>query len=829
MQRPLIAILAAWLTLAAVPVRALTLEQAMADPDWIGSPVEQAYWGVDGLHLYYHLKQTGLPVRDLHRVDLATGKDNIIDAQAMANADGADPVFDRNHTRAAFVRNGDVFLREVAGGRLVQVTRTPEPETSPQFSADGRALQYRRGSDWFVYDIAGGIAGPAAIVKVAKDPEAKKPDELGQQQLRYFSTLRQVKADREAQKRHADEFAHGDATRAPLPFYLGDDVKIEGTSLSPDGRALLVVTSPKGYDAGRRGHLQRFVTESGYEEQEEERTRVGRADPAPQSLLLLDLVRHQQHKLDVADLPGIHDDPLKAVRQENAKLLRERGIEARSAAKEGDGTDENKDEKEKEKEKEKTNKDEKKNDQKTRTVRIIANTEDGGGGGIAWSEDGKSLAIQIRSIDNKDRWIASVDFDRARLVSQHRLTDPAWINWNFNEFGWEKDNRTLWYVSEESGYAQLYAKVPGGKANALTSGRFEVSNPAQSPDGKWFYLRANAEAPYIYDVYRVAVGGGTLTRITAFKGMQGFALSPDGTRLAIVHSSAYVPSQLAVVGADGGTPRELTDTRTPGYKAMDWLDPAIVEVPSTHTQQPIYAKFYKPRAFDASKKYPAVLFVHGAGYTQNVHEQFPYYFREQMFHNLLVEHGYVVLDMDYRASEGYGRDWRTAIYRNMGHPELEDLIDGVHWLEKNASADPQRIGLYGGSYGGFMTLMAMFRTPDVFKAGAALRPVTDWTQYNHEYTSNILNTPQVDPIAYERSSPIEFADGLKGSLLIAHGMVDDNVLFEDSVRLYQKLIELRKDNFELSGYPMERHGFVHADSWLDEYKRIFKLFEANLK
>ena len=224
-----------------------------------------------------------------------------------------------------------------------------------------------------------------------------------------------------------------------------------------------------------------------------------------------------------------------------------------------------------------------------------------------------------------------------------------------------------------------------------------------------------------------------------------------------------------------------------------------------------------------------MLFVHGAGYTQNVHEQWPYYFREQMFHNMLNEHGYVVLDMDYRASEGYGRDWRTAIYRQMGTPELEDLVDGVHWLEKNQSVDANRVGLYGGSYGGFMTLMAMFRAPDVFKAGAALRPVTDWTQYNHEYTSNILNDPTIDPIAYERSSPIEFADGLKGHLLIAHGMIDDNVLFEDSARLYQKLIELHKDDFEIAPYPMERHGFVHADSWLDEYKRIYKLFEANLK
>ncbi len=804
------------LTLVAAPSRATTIEQAMANPDWIGPPVERAWWSVDGHSVYYSLKQSGSSVRDLHRVDLQGGKDVVVDPAAMANADGMGATFDRARTRAAFTRNGDVFIRELANGRLTQVTRTPQPEFAPQFSADGRALQYRSGEGWWIYDLAAAVSRPAAELRLEKDPEAKQPDDLSRQQLRYFSTLRDIKADREARKRHAEAFAKGDPTRAPLPFYLGDAVQIEGTSLSPSGRWLVVVTSPKGYDQGRQGKLQRFVTESGYEEQEEERTRVGRNAPAPQALLLLDLEQHTQRALALDDLPGIHDDPLKAVREENAKLKRERGADggASSAAAA-----------ESKQAKAKAAKDE----PAMRAVRIVSRAEDGGGGGIVWSEDGSRLAIQIRAIDNKDRWIASVDLDQAKLRSEHRLTDAAWINWNFNDFGWEKDNRTLWYLSEESGYSQLYAKQPGGKAIALTQGAFEVSAPELSPDGRWFYLRANAQAPYSYDLYRVASGGGKLERLTRFQAIDGFALSPDGRRLAVEHSSAYVPAQLAIVEVEGGAVRELTDTRTAQYKALQWLDPQIVEVPSSHTRQPIYAKLYKPRDFDAGRKYPVVLFVHGAGYLQNVHLGFPAYFREQMFHNLLAEEGFVVLDMDYRASEGYGRDWRTAIYRNMGHPELEDLIDGVHWLEKHAGGDPARVGIYGGSYGGFMTLMAMFRAPDIFKAGAALRPVTDWTQYNHEYTSNILNTPQVDPLAYERSSPIEFADGLKGALLIAHGMIDDNVLFEDSVRLYQRLVELHKDDFELAGYPLERHGFVHADSWLDEYKRIHRLFKTRLK
>ena len=157
-----------------------------------------------------------------------------------------------------------------------------------------------------------------------------------------------------------------------------------------------------------------------------------------------------------------------------------------------------------------------------------------------------------------------------------------------------------------------------------------------------------------------------------------------------------------------------------------------------------------------------MVFVHGAGYLQNAHRYWSTYFREYMFHNLLASRGYVVLDVDYRASAGYGRDWRTAIYRHMGGKDLEDIVDGAKYLAAKEQVDPRRIGVYGGSYGGFITLMAMFTTPDVFAAGAALRPVTDWAHYNHGYTSNILNVPQRDAEAYRKSSPIYFADGLEG-------------------------------------------------------------------
>jgi dipeptidyl aminopeptidase/acylaminoacyl peptidase len=165
----------------------------------------------------------------------------------------------------------------------------------------------------------------------------------------------------------------------------------------------------------------------------------------------------------------------------------------------------------------------------------------------------------------------------------------------------------------------------------------------------------------------------------------------------------------------------------------------------------------------------------------------------------------------------------------MGGKDLSDHVDAARWLVQQHGVDANRIGIYGGSYGGFITLMGMFTTPGVFKAGAALRPVTDWAHYNHGYTANILNEPVNDSISYRRSSPIYFADGLKDRLLICHGLIDVNVHVQDVMRLNQRLIELGKNNFEIALYPLEDHGFVEPSSWTDEYKRILKLFEEELK
>ncbi|WP_266168717.1 S9 family peptidase [Dyella subtropica] len=802
-------ILAGLVALAAVPAAmaqapatdSLDLETIMANPEWIGAAVESPYWSVDGRSLYYSLKRDGSKVRDLYRVDAASGQSVKLAPEAVSQADGP-AVFDRNHRQAAYIRHGDVFLVELANGRRVQVTRTPEIESAPRFSSDGRSLQYRQGNQWFVYDIAAGVAAPAAVLRLADDPQDKQPDALGADQLRLFKTLRKIKSDKDAQRAEDDTLAATDPGRSPKTLWLGEVGDLVDTELSPDGRWMLVVTQPKDYKPGKAPEVTHYVTDSGYSEQQATRVYVGRKDPAPQSLLLVDLQGRKSYALKTDALPGIKDDPLKELRAEAVAALQKAGKADDAKALKAP---------------------------ELRAVRIISSADDGGGGGIAWSEDGQNVAIQLRAIDNKDRWIATVDFDKHALLNQHRLTDKAWINWNFNDFGWLKDNRTLWYLSEETGWSQLYSKAPGDKAKALTSGRFEVSHPLLSEDGQWFYLRTNQVAPYSYDVYRLPTNGGELSRVTQFQGMDDFVLSPDGKQLGVLHSSPYVLAQLAVQDAGGGTPRELTQTMKSAFSSRAWIAPQIVGVPSAHGAGTIWAKYYGPNDPAAAASRPAVIFVHGAGYLQNVTLNWSNYFREQMFHNLLVQQGYVVLDMDYRASEGYGRDWRTAIYRQMGHPELDDLLDGKAWLVKHHGVDPARVGIYGGSYGGFMTIMALLRAPGEFAAGSALRPVTDWTTYNHEYTSNILNDPQLDPAAYTASSPIEYADKLRDALLIQHGLIDDNVLASDSIRLYQRFIELHKKNFWMSLYPMERHGFVHPDSWYDEYRRIDELFETYVK
>jgi dipeptidyl aminopeptidase/acylaminoacyl peptidase len=578
------------------------------------------------------------------------------------------------------------------------------------------------------------------------------------------------------------------------------------TTLAPDGQ-WMAVTYGGTADRGKRDNMAVWVTESSYVEPRTIRGLVGTSTPATIEMALLDLENHALMEVDLKSLPGITDQPLDAIRAH-----RKTKNQTEAAAQSGGEEDEE-------------------SKAPPRPVRVS---------GMVWNEDGSRLAFQAYSTDNKDRWIATVDVAEAGEPGENdadralqptvveRRTDEAWIGRISSGMGWLDQDR-LWFQSEATGYSHLYLHDAAVNiTEQLTSGDFEVTSVAESPDGQYLYFRANMEHPGVTETHRVDVSTRKIEQITNLGGMNSSILSPDGEQLLITHSEMMRPAELYVQAAvPGARATRVTETVTEEFESMPWVQPTVVEIPNENGR-PIYSRLYLPPDAGGEKR-PVVMFIHGAGYLQNAHQGWSNYSREFMFHSLLARRGYVVLDMDYRASAGYGRDWRTAIYRQMGTPELADLVSGVEWLVANHDVDPARVGCYGGSYGGFMTLMALFNAPEVFKSGAALRPVTDWAHYNHGYTSNILNTPEDDPEAYEVSSPIEFAEGLEGHLLICHGMLDSNVFFQDTVRLVQRLIELEKENWETAIFPVEAHGFRQPSSWLDEYRRILKLFESTLR
>jgi dipeptidyl aminopeptidase/acylaminoacyl peptidase len=450
---------------------------------------------------------------------------------------------------------------------------------------------------------------------------------------------------------------------------------------------------------------------------------------------------------------------------------------------------------------------------------------------LGWNDAGTHALVFAEQRDFKARYLQRFDADSSRLVTLDVLRDTAWVGGPcYPCGGWLPGGARAWFVSEATGFAHLYTiNADGSDRRPLTTGPFEVLSAQLSDDRTAFELHTSEVSPFERHFYRLPVAGGAAVRLTSEAGGHAVVVSPDGRLLADVHSTANRPPELYVrANRAGAASSRLTTSPTAEWLAVAWRAPEIVHIPASDGVR-VPARIYRPQEVNATPNGAAVIFVHGAGYMHNVHNYWSSYSREYMFHHYLASKGYVVLDIDYRASAGYGRDWRTAIYRWMGGRDLQDQVDGSRYLQQTFGISPDRIGIYGGSYGGFMTLMALFTAPREFGAGAALRSVTDWAHYNHGYTARILNEPQHDTLAYRRSSPIFFAEGLEDPLLMAHGMVDVNVHFQDIVRLTQRLVELGKTRWELAVYPVEDHGFVRPDSWADEYRRIFELFEFRLR
>lgn len=781
----------------------LTVEKIMRDPKWMGTSPSSPVWSQDGSTLYFLWNPDKAPADSLYYITMAN-KVPVKATVAQKQFLNVQNNYTYNTARTAYVvaKDGDIFYTELKTGKTKRIVQTTEMESNPQFGFNETKIIYTRNQNLFAWDIISGETVQLTNIKsgesaspgtppsrgsVGNPPAAARNQQeqwLKNDQLQYFEVLKERKNKREA----ADAYNKNLPKEKDLRAINLEDKSLQGLNISPDGRFINYRLFKAASTTGARTTIvPNYVTETGFTTDIPARAKVG-AQQGSFDFYIYDRQKDTLINIKTDSIPGIRDLP---------DYVKDYPKQS----------------------------EEKKNKPANRPVIISS---------LSWSPKGTTAILDIRSQDNKDRWLMQLDTASAKIKLIDRQRDEAWIGgpgtggFGSGNTGWIDDNN-FWYRSEKTGYSHLYiTNVLTGEKKAITSGKYEVQQVQLSKDKKYFYITTNEVHPGEQHFYKLQIADGKKEKLTTMTGANLVVVSPDEKQLAVLHSYSTKPWELYLQeNKPNGKIEQITNkAQSEEFRSYAWKDPEVITFPAADGAE-VYARLYKPANPDPNK--PAVLFVHGAGYLQNAHKWWSSYFREYMFNNLLADNGYYVMDIDYRGSAGYGRDWRTGIYRHMGGKDLSDHVDAAQYLVKNFGVNPKNIGLYGGSYGGFISLMGMFTEPEVFAAGAALRPVTDWANYNHGYTSNILNEPFNDSIAYRKSSPFYFADGLKGHLLICHGMVDVNVHYQDAVKLTQRLIELGKDNWELASYPMEDHGFVEPSSWTDEYKRIFKLFETVLK
>jgi dipeptidyl aminopeptidase/acylaminoacyl peptidase len=757
---------------AAGPVKlALTVDSIMRGPDLVGFPPSGLRWSGDSRDLFFEWRRPGEKEAATYILSQNTTTPRRLTDEERRLAPPVGGVWDDAHRRVLFADAGDIVVIDTVARTRQQVTRTISAESAPRWARGDTAVTFVAQNNLFLVPLATGSIEQLTDVK----PKRRDTRDSDSQKFVREQEAALLQATREAvEQKKADEEKR--KKEGPPEFEISERQSVPQIVLHPSGTWAFLLVAERG--EARAAIVPNYVSESGYTEDIQSRPKVGDSQDR-QRLAILNLQARTSTWAD-ASFAGTSK------------------VEGKEAP---------------------------------RDVRWSAPLV---------SRDGNLVVSTVRSADFKDRWIVALDpaSGKGRVIDA--LHDDAWVReggggpFGGGGIGWMPDGHSLWFLSERDGSMHLYAvdAAPADAAAAqLTSGRFEIASAEVSRDKKRFYFVSNEVHPGERHMYEMPIAGGPRTRLTTITGSSVGEVSPDGTMIALIQSSATKPPEVFVMPNQAGAPvQQVTTTPTEEWRAFRWIEPEVITFKARDGAD-VSARLFTPEMIGAARDRarPGVVFVHGAGYAQNAHKYWSTYYREYMFDNLLASLGYVVLDVDYRASAGYGRDWRTAIYRHMGGKDLDDIVDGAKYLVGAQRVDPDRIGVYGGSYGGFITLMAMFTSPGTFAAGAALRPVSDWAHYNHAYTASILDEPQHDAAAYKQSSPIYFAEGLKGALLICHGLVDTNVHVQDSMRLAQRLIELRKTNWELAVYPVENHGFEQAASWADEYKRILKLFETNLR
>ncbi len=746
----------------------------MTGNEFIGHQPENIRWSLDGESILFDWNRYNQPGNSTYAYSIQNEQIDSITPEFYAT--GNEFSNEKIHPIEIYSWQGNLYRYNRSNKQTEIVLKSTSYIRNIQRDVDGSCAFFQDGMGFYVYCIEERSIKQLVVFKEGVATKEVEKNYMEKKELELFQFLQ----DQELASNWRKEQDESWSSDIPTILYTGSSV----SNIQIDGTGQFITYRVNDLPTTTNTHVDHHISADGHTYAQKARAKVHDTD-ATHKLGIYDIKNDTSYFVDFSSLPDIRKKPA---------YLKEYG----------DTTgiyDEDR--------------------------KIIMHK-------LIYSENGKENILDIRSYDNKHRWLVQIRLKDGKFTIVDRQYDEAWIggpgisSWNMvsGTLGWI-DNKNVYYQSEVSGYSHLYREnVMTGLQTALTAGRWEVHAAQLSSKKDRFYITANKNHPGNREFYHLMLSSKELIPILTTNGNHEVLISPDEKTLAVRYSGKVKPWEMYISeNKKGASLQQITESTTEQFKKYDWYSPEVISFSASDGKK-VNARIFQPE--ESKKNGAAVIFVHGAGYLQNAHNFWSGYYREFMFHNLLRDNGYTVLDIDYRASKGYGRDHRTAIYRQMGGKDLSDQIDGRQLLIDSLGIDPDRIGMYGGSYGGFITLMALLTEPGKFKCGAAIRSVTDWSHYNHEYTSNILNYPSSDPEAYKKSSPIYFADNLEDRLLMLHGMVDDNVQFQDVVRLSQRFIETGKDNWELAVFPVEAHGFQKSSSWADEYRRIYAMFYQEL-
>jgi len=469
-------------------------------------------------------------------------------------------------------------------------------------------------------------------------------------------------------------------------------------------------------------------------------------------------------------------------------------------------------------------------------------------GGLAWL-DATHLVFDGQSPDFKKYFIYLADAADGSTRAIHEVDEEKF--WSIPDWGeagaqpWPSPNgKWIAFLSDQDGWDHLYIMpASGGNAVQITKGYFEAWRPAWSHDSTRIAFDANVEDhPGDRQIGIATIaddpGHATVVYLTSDPGTNIEPHWSDGdARLVYQHTDTHNSADLFTIGTSAGAqPVRLTDSMPPEIDRSQFVEPQFVHYPGPDGQQ-VPGWLFAPKNLDRTKRHPAILWIHGDGVNQNYdgwHAQRNYAVYYSL-HQYFLQKGYVVFAPDYRGSIGYGRDWRTGVYMDVGGRDAKDAWMGANYLKTLPYVDSSRIGVWGLSYGGFFTLIAMTDQPKLFRAGVDVAGVVDYAMYysdpyHGDWTASRIGTPQQNPQVYANASPISHIDRLERPLLVLHGTADVNVPFLESVWLVDEALKKGKgDLVTFMMYPGEFHYFSREHVLRDAWHRVADFFDANLR